>query len=72
VNCACHNEPAYWSHDTRYKNGGFWRCGVKHRDLARARYDNDPVHRITKRLRQDARDRRLTVERRRAALRAGG
>jgi hypothetical protein len=37
---------------------------VKHADSERGRYDRDPIHRIEKRLKQNARDRRVRLERR--------
>jgi hypothetical protein len=43
--CKCHDQPAYWNRDLRKKAGGHWRCAVKHREGARARYDADPVYR---------------------------
>jgi hypothetical protein len=36
VNCACHDEPAYWNPDRRGVNGGYWRCRVKVRERQRA------------------------------------
>ena len=81
--CKCHGEPAYWHTDRRKPAGGYWICAVKGRERSRqtygkrravklarqrARYDNDPIHRIEKRLHDDARKRRGTIERRRAAL----
>jgi hypothetical protein len=68
VNCRCHGEPAYWQKDTRLVPGGWWECSVKRRARELDRYDRDPVHRITKNLRNDARKRRERLERRRAAL----
>lgn len=67
--CVCHGEPAYWQKDTRTcRAGGYWRCSVKHREKALARYDRDPVHRIGKQLHDQARKRRATLTRRRATL----
>lgn len=81
--CACHGEPAYWQRDSKMTAGGWWRCAVTKREamrdyyethgdrkLARQRdrYDRDPVYRIEKRLKQNACDRRKTIERRRAAI----
>jgi hypothetical protein len=40
VNCACHDEPAYWNKDKRYKAGGFWYCAVKQREKVLCRYEN--------------------------------
>jgi hypothetical protein len=63
--------------------GGHWTCAVKRREKSRRvdgarrgikaerqrdRYDRDPVYRIEKRLSDDARRRRQTIERRRASL----
>lgn len=86
VNCSCHGEPMYWQADRKRKAGGWWLCAVKRRKLARdryhdrhraqklqrqrERYDSDPIYRIEKRLKDDARKRRATIVRRRAALRA--
>jgi hypothetical protein len=68
VTCACHGEPAYWQKDARLPKGGWWECSVRRRQYQRDRYDNDPIHRIEKNLKGDARKRRQTIERRRAAL----
>jgi hypothetical protein len=43
---------------------------VQKREQAMRRYDHDPVHRIGKNLKQNARDRRVRLDRRRAALRS--
>lgn len=74
--CPCHGEPAYWQAD------GYWRCAVKKRAVARRvdqarrdvktarqreRYDADPVYRIEKRLRDDARMRAATLKRKKEA-----
>jgi hypothetical protein len=40
--CECHGEPMYWNNDARTKLGGYWRCAVKKRAEARARYWIDP------------------------------
>lgn len=85
--CACHGEPAYWSRDSRKTAGGWWECAVKRRERQRRvyagpkgekkrrqqreRYDTDPIFRISKRLHDDARKRRATIERRREALLGG-
>lgn len=66
MNCECHNEPAYWQKDKRLTAGGWWECAVKRRQRERDWYDRDPIHRITKRERQSARDRAATLTRRRA------
>lgn len=52
----------------RNNNDAGWRCAVKVNERERARYDRDPVYRITKNLKNDALKRRQTIERRRAAL----
>jgi hypothetical protein len=64
VDCSCHGLPALWVNDVRYRAGGRWRCRVKHADSERGRYDRDPIHRIEKRMKQNARDRRVRLERR--------
>ena len=35
--CKCHGEPMRWAKDTRprYRQGGYWRCAVKHRERQR-------------------------------------
>jgi hypothetical protein len=66
VTCGCHDAPAYWTTDPRYKAGGFWRCAVRKRGYQRDRYDNDPIYRIEKNLRNDARKRRQRIVRRRS------
>lgn len=81
--CACHGEPMLWNRDTRYRLNGFWRCAVKNRERSatnyaksagrylqqrRDRYDNDPVHRIEKRIRDNAHGRAQTLSRRRESL----
>jgi hypothetical protein len=68
MTCDCHGLPALWNRDVRYRAGGFWRCAVQKREKAMWRYDHDPVHRIGKILKQNARDRRVGLDRRRAAL----
>jgi hypothetical protein len=83
ANCICHGEIAYWQIDKRMVAGGWWRCAVRKRassrvtDAARAtvknqrtrdRYDADPVYRIGKNLHDNARRRRQTIERQRAAI----
>lgn len=68
MNCACHGEPAYWQKDGRVKAGGWWECGVKRRQRERDWYDRDPIHRIGKQLKNDARERRATLKRRKEAL----
>jgi hypothetical protein len=66
MNCVCHDQPAYWEKDSRCKAGGWWQCAVKKRQRERDWYDRDPIHRITKNLRNDALKRRQRLERRRA------
>jgi hypothetical protein len=68
MDCACHGLPAYWTASGRYRAGGFWRCAVRKREYQMVRYDTDPVHRIEKKLHDSARNRRATIDRRRAAL----
>jgi len=78
--CNCHGEPMLFKKDRRYTAGGFHACAVANRERcrvyytansdrirqrARDRYDDDPVFRIEKRLADDARSRRKTIERRR-------
>lgn len=41
--CGCHGEPMRFAKDRRYRNGGFWRCAVKHRAAQRAFY-HDPAN----------------------------
>src|SRR5262249_55467790 len=60
--CKCHGEPMHRNRDPRYRAGFFWRCGVLKNQKARNRYDNDPIYRISKRLRDDARARRKRLE----------
>lgn len=67
MNCVCHDVPQLWHTSSRHKAGGFWVCAVKHRERERARYDNDHIYRISKNLKNNARDRRATIERRRIA-----
>lgn len=70
MNCECHGEPMYrwWNRDLRWPAGGYWRnqCAIKERQRQRDRYDNDPIWRIEKNLKNDALKRRQTIERRRA------
>ena len=54
--CRCHGEPMRWTKDNRprYKQGGYWRCAVKHKERQREydrteagrargrRYNNSP------------------------------
>lgn len=82
MNCVCHDEPAYWQKDSRLRAGGFWLCAVAKRERSgrvdaarrdvknarqRDRYDLDAVYRIEKNLHDNARRRRQTIKRRRAA-----
>jgi hypothetical protein len=68
VNCGCHDEPAYWQKDKRYGAGGFWRCPVRARELARSRYDRKPIYRLEKLLKANASKRRANLARRRTRL----
>lgn len=45
----------FWSRDVRYKLGGFWRCVIRKRELARLRYQESPELRLNKQLRNMAR-----------------
>lgn len=66
MDCKCHGEPAYWHRDVRCTKGGYWYCAVKEKQRQVAAYDNNPVWRISKNLKNDARKRRQTIERRRS------
>lgn len=72
-----------FARDRRYLAGGFWRCAEKNRLKSRAyyaankerltaalrdRYDRDPIYRIGKRLADDRRTRRQSLNRRKAML----
>lgn len=46
--CSCHGETMYWQKDKRRTNDGYWYCAVKQLEKCRARYANDPLHRIRK------------------------
>jgi hypothetical protein len=73
----------HFHRDKRYTRGGFYTCTVKDRAKSRRyyaenaekvcaqkrdRYDNDPFFRIQKRMTDDARQRRYTINRRKEEL----
>ena len=37
--CECHGVEMLWNRAPHYNNGGFWKCRVKHREKARAAYE---------------------------------
>jgi len=72
-----------WSRQTSRPKGGYWRCVIARREQQRAAYAADPDrfrtksrrtydhnwrYRIQKRLRQNERDRRTTLEARRQRM----
>lgn len=68
--CRCHHEPMVrrWHTDRRRPSGGYWNhvCLRHERERQMAKYDNDPVWRITKNLKNDARKRAQTIRDRKA------
>ncbi len=78
MNCVCHGERMYWNRDSRYREGGFWRCAEKKRARVRQhynergalakrrRYDADPIFRHEKLMANASRSRRKTIARRKA------
>lgn len=79
--CTCHGQPMYACPKPGLSTT--WQCAVKHRAAGRARYarnrdlilqkrrdryDADPVYRIGKNLRNDARRRAVTLARKRETL----
>ena len=53
--CRCHGEPMLWAKDNRprYKQGGYWRCVVKHRERQRV-YDQGDAGRARMRRYNDS------------------
>lgn len=60
-----HGEPMYLF-------GRYWRCAVRIRERNLARYDRDPVYRLSKLLKANAKKRRATLEARKRQLRKEG
>lgn len=61
--CKCHGEPQRWGKCSRYTAGGFWSCRVSDLARKRARYDADPVYRISKNLHDKSLRRTQTLNR---------
>lgn len=66
MDCKCHGEPAYWRRDPRCRAGGWWQCAVAERARQIDLYDNNPIWRIEKNLKNDALKRRQRIALRRA------
>jgi hypothetical protein len=54
----------YWHASSRHRAGGFYYCAVRNLERKRDRYDSDFIYRASKNLRDSARKRRQTIERR--------
>lgn len=53
----------YWNRDPRRSSGGHFYCSVKARERSIRVYDADPIYRLSKNLKQQARERGKTLER---------